>query len=89
MLARRTTVLTALGLLGAQLAAAQSAPSAPAPTGTDMLFWLLGGILCILLIVVLVTGASVASAVARRSLRPTDSATDQSGAHTEEGVAQC
>jgi heme/copper-type cytochrome/quinol oxidase subunit 2 len=62
MLIKRTTALTALSLLGAHLATAQTTASASAPTSADMLFWLLGGILGIVLIVVLVTGATMASA---------------------------
>ncbi|MGY2134769.1 hypothetical protein ACW9KT_21245 [Hymenobacter sp. HD11105] len=86
MLTKRTTVFTALGLLGTQLAAAQTAPTAPAPTGPDLLFWLLGGILGIVLIVVLVTGASMASATHRHFRNARAKAVNKSFNQEQKGV---
>jgi len=83
MLTARTVLLTAAGLFANHLAAGQ--PAAPAPTASGMLFWLLGGLLGLVLLMALVTGASLASAA--RS--PQSPAPDQSTTQAAEGVASC
>ena len=86
MLTKRTLLMTATGLLMGYLAAAQSSSAAATSTGSDILFWVLVGILAIVGLMVIVTGASVAS-VARL---PHGSATspDQT-ANSEEGNTTC
>jgi hypothetical protein len=51
-----------------------------------MLFWLLGGLLGLVLLMALVTGASLASAAARSPHSP---APDQSTTQAAEAVASC
>ncbi|MBC6608071.1 hypothetical protein H8B13_14685 [Hymenobacter sp. BT188] len=84
MLTKRAFLLTASGLL---LTASMAFGQTPA-TSTDMLFWLLGGILILVLLLVLVAGASLASAT--RQVRHYEaSATNQSITKAEEGAPTC
>ena len=87
MLTKRTLLMTATGLLMGYLAAAQS-PTGTAPsTGSDILFWVLVGILAIVGLMVIVTGASVAS-VARLPHGHSATTPDQT-ANSEEGNTVC
>ncbi|GAB2463889.1 hypothetical protein GCM10011375_15900 [Hymenobacter qilianensis] len=84
MLTKRAFLLTAAGLLlTGNMAFGQTAT-----TGADMLFWLLGGILIIVLLMVLIAGASLASAT-RQVRQHTASATNQSITEVEEGAPTC
>lgn len=87
MLTKRAFLLIAVGLFSGNLALGQT--PTPAATGTDMLFWLLGGILGIVLIMVLVTGASLASATLRRSQHQTGPASTSSSTNSQKGVTSC
>ncbi|MDU0372040.1 hypothetical protein ACFPAF_16675 [Hymenobacter endophyticus] len=62
MLARRSLLMTATGLLTSYLAAGQTPATAPAPSGSDALFWVLVGVLGLVALLVVVVGTSVASA---------------------------
>lgn len=84
MLTKRAFLLTASGLL---LTANMAFGQTPA-TSTDMLFWLLGGILILMLLMVLVAGASLASAT-RQVRHHEASATNQSITKVEEGSSVC
>ncbi|MBT9394914.1 hypothetical protein KLP40_17240 [Hymenobacter sp. NST-14] len=66
MLTRRSAYLLAAALLPGFSAAAQSAPSGP--QGTDILTWAVWWLASLVLLLVLVTGASLASG-ARRYVR--------------------
>ncbi|AIZ62525.1 hypothetical protein PK28_00315 [Hymenobacter sp. DG25B] len=86
MLAKRTVLLTATGLLTGYLAAAQTPAAAPATSGSSILFWLLLGILGIVLIVTLVTGASAAAAIQHHPISQDAASHDQNNS-TEKGAS--
>ncbi|WP_133272951.1 hypothetical protein [Hymenobacter radiodurans] len=86
MLIKRTFLLLAAGLSSGNLALGQTL--APTTTGSDMLFWLLGGILILVLLMVLVAGASLASAT-RQVRQHAAPATNQSITQAEEGAPTC
>ena len=87
MLTKRTLLLTAPGLLMGYLAAAQNPSAGAASTGSDILFWVLVGILAIVGLMVIVTGASVA-AVARLPHGSSAASSDQT-ATSEKGNTVC
>ncbi|QIX62303.1 hypothetical protein FY528_16715 [Hymenobacter lutimineralis] len=88
MLTKRTVLLTATGLLTGYLAGAQTPAAAPATSGSTILFWLLLGVLGIVLVLTLVAGASVASAVQRPPAAQTPATQDQTPS-TQKGAAVC
>jgi hypothetical protein len=79
MLTQRTLLLTATGLLTGYLAAAQSPSAGAASTGSDILFWVLVGILAIVGLMVMVTGASVASVARLPQASPDQTANSEKG----------
>jgi|GEM_PF-4230604 len=88
MLSKRTLLLTAPALLTSFLATAQSTSQASSNAGASILFWLLVGILGVVLLLVIVTGASVASATRYTPLRPAPE-TIHSTPQAEEGTVVC
>lgn len=62
MLAKRSLLMTATGLLTGYLAAGQTPAPAAAASGSDVLFWVLVGVLGVVALLVIVAVASVASA---------------------------
>lgn len=90
MLTKRTLLLTATGLLTGYLAGAQTPAAAPATSGSTILFWLLLGVLGIVLVLTLITGASAASALQRQPATPHPQAPGQEvNPVTEKGAATC
>jgi hypothetical protein len=89
MLTLRTGLLTATGLLTGYLAAGQSTSPAAADQGSDILFWLLAGVLGIVLLMVLVTGSSLALATRRHHQTGLESSEQTSSTQAEEGSATC
>ena len=84
MLTKRAFMLTAASLLlTGNMAFGQTANN-----GSDILFWVLGGILIIVLLMVLVAGASLASAT-RQVRQHAAAATNQSITQAEEGAPTC
>lgn len=88
MLSKRTALMTATGLLTGYLATAQSSAPTSASPGADLLFWLLAGVLGLVLLLVVVAGGSLASAARQQAARPeTPSSTSTTPA--PEGPAVC
>ncbi|GAA4356503.1 hypothetical protein GCM10023185_20330 [Hymenobacter saemangeumensis] len=87
MLSKRTLLMAATGLLIGYLAKAESPAAASADAGSSILFWLLTGALGLVGLLVIVTGASVASATRHAPLRP--AALNQSEPQAEKGSAVC
>jgi heme/copper-type cytochrome/quinol oxidase subunit 2 len=88
MLTKRTVLLTASGLLTGYLAAAQTPAAAPATSGSSILFWVMLGVLGMVLVLTLVTGASVASAVHHFPAAKDTAAQDQNPS-TQKGASIC
>lgn len=88
MLAKRIVPLTATGLLTGYLAGAQTPAAAPATSGSSILFWLLLGVLGIVLVLTLVTGASVVSAVHHPPVAK-DAANQDQDPSTQKGASIC
>ncbi|MCC2547803.1 hypothetical protein LJY25_15230 [Hymenobacter sp. BT175] len=78
-------MLIAPALLLSTLAFAQT--SKPGPTGSDFIFWLLGALLGLVLLMVALTGASMALSGPRRPVSAP--APRQSTTPTEEKAAVC
>ncbi|MBD2715953.1 hypothetical protein KBK19_13000 [Microvirga sp. STR05] len=86
MLTKRTFFLTGLGLLMGYLAAAQT-PAAPAPDGPDFLFGFVVGLLGLVAVAVVLTGAMVSSQLKHRRQYSAETPTDT--AASERGVPTC
>lgn len=66
MLTKRTFLLTVTGLLAGYVAAAQSTPAPAGPQAVDVLSWVVWWAAGVVLLMAVVTGASVTSAAQRR-----------------------
>ncbi|SHL17862.1 hypothetical protein [Hymenobacter psychrotolerans] len=86
MLTKRTFFLTGLGLLMGYLAAAQT-PAAPASGGSNLLFGFVLGLLALVALAVVLTGAMVSSQLRHRRQYSAETPTDTTAA--ERGVPAC
>lgn len=66
MLTKRTFLLTVTGLLAGYVAAAQSTPAPAGPQAVDVLSWVVWWAAGVVLLMAVITGASVTSAAQRR-----------------------